>query len=217
MACHGISCHVMSCHGMACHGMSWHVMACHGMSWHVMACHGMSWHVMACHGMSHYTYVQVTPNTSPPRLLSTVSPRWVGQWVTSKTSPCKYRHSVSYEQTIHNNSPRDHQAQTQCHRRMARGGHGLPKVSSRPALTYPSTPCGGPTPKTVLRLFLGWPAHRLGSLRRSSTLLNPTSYAYAQCRRCAGHPTCPSGLQAQPQDPISAIPSSPIETFRVRH
>jgi hypothetical protein len=27
------------------------------------------------------------------------------------------------------------------HRRIARGGHGLPKVSTRPAMPYPSMPC----------------------------------------------------------------------------
>jgi hypothetical protein len=30
----------------------------------------------------------------------------------------------------------------EAHGRMARGGHGLPKVSPRPAMPYPSTPCG---------------------------------------------------------------------------
>jgi hypothetical protein len=29
---------------------------------------------------------------------------------------------------------------------MAGGGHGLPKVSSKPAIPYPSTPCGRVTP-----------------------------------------------------------------------
>jgi hypothetical protein len=32
------------------------------------------------------------------------------------------------------------------HGRMARGGHGLPKVSRRPDMPYPSTPCGRATP-----------------------------------------------------------------------
>jgi hypothetical protein len=41
------------------------------------------------------------------------------------------------------------------HGRMARGGHGLPKVS----------------PGSALRPFLGWPARRAGCQRPSSTLL----------------------------------------------
>jgi hypothetical protein len=39
--------------------------------------------------------------------------------------------------------------------RMATGIHGLPKVSPRPAMPDPSTPCGRATPKAALRLFLG--------------------------------------------------------------
>jgi hypothetical protein len=48
---------------------------------------------------------------------------------------------------------------------MARGIHGLPKVSPRTALPNPSTPCGRATPETTLRPFLGWPAPRAGGLR----------------------------------------------------
>jgi hypothetical protein len=55
---------------------------------------------------------------------------------------------------------------------VARGGHGLPKGSPVPARPDPSTPCGQATPKTALRLFLGWPARRAGSLWPSSTLLD---------------------------------------------
>jgi hypothetical protein len=42
--------------------------------------------------------------------------------------------------------------------RMARGIHGLPKVS--PKLTMPNlfTPCGRAIPQTALQLFWGWPA-----------------------------------------------------------
>ena len=58
------------------------------------------------------------------------------------------------------------------HRRMARGGHVLPKVSPGPALPDPSTPCGRATPKTALQLFLRWPARRAGGLPPSSILLN---------------------------------------------
>jgi hypothetical protein len=35
--------------------------------------------------------------------------------------------------------------------RMARGGHGLPKVSLGPAMPYPSTPYGRATPETALQ------------------------------------------------------------------
>jgi hypothetical protein len=54
------------------------------------------------------------------------------------------------------------------HRRMARGGHGLARVSPRPAMPYPSTPVGG----IPLWPFQGWPAFRVGGLRPSSTLLD---------------------------------------------
>jgi hypothetical protein len=35
-----------------------------------------------------------------------------------------------------------------CHGRMARGGHRLPKVSPGLAMPYPSMPCGRDTPET---------------------------------------------------------------------
>ena len=54
---------------------------------------------------------------------------------------------------------------------MARGGHGLPKVSPGPAMPDPSTPCGRATPETALRPFQGRVAHRAGGLRPSFTLL----------------------------------------------
>jgi hypothetical protein len=56
--------------------------------------------------------------------------------------------------------------------RMARGIHGLTKVSLGPALPYPSMPCRRATPETALWMFLGWPAHRAGDLRPSSTPLD---------------------------------------------
>jgi hypothetical protein len=37
------------------------------------------------------------------------------------------------------------------HGRMARGDHGIPKVSPGPALPYPFTPCGRATPETAVR------------------------------------------------------------------
>jgi hypothetical protein len=56
----------------------------------------------------------------------------------------------------------------------ARGGHGLPKVSTRPAMPDPSMPCGQATTETALCQFLGWPARKAGSLRPSSSLLDTT-------------------------------------------
>jgi hypothetical protein len=41
------------------------------------------------------------------------------------------------------------------HERMARGGHGLPKVSPGPAMPNPSKPCGRATPETALRKICG--------------------------------------------------------------
>jgi hypothetical protein len=42
---------------------------------------------------------------------------------------------------------------TEEHRRMAKGGHGLPKASLGPAMTDPSMPCGQAIPEKALRLF----------------------------------------------------------------
>jgi hypothetical protein len=58
------------------------------------------------------------------------------------------------------------------HGRMARGAHGLSKVLFGPAMPYPSTPCEQATPETARQLFQGWPTHRAGGLRPSSTLLD---------------------------------------------
>jgi hypothetical protein len=58
------------------------------------------------------------------------------------------------------------------HMHMARGGHGLPKVSPGPAMPYPSTPWGRATPEMNLRLFLGWLTRRASGLRPSSTPLD---------------------------------------------
>jgi hypothetical protein len=55
---------------------------------------------------------------------------------------------------------------------MARGIHGLPKFSPGSAMPDPSTPCGRATPQTALQLFLGWPTHRAGGLRPSSSPLD---------------------------------------------
>jgi hypothetical protein len=64
------------------------------------------------------------------------------------------------------------------HKRMARGGHGLPKVSLGPAMPYPNTPCGLATSETALRLFQGWPVYRAGGLQPSYYPLgHPTPYA----------------------------------------
>jgi hypothetical protein len=66
-----------------------------------------------------------------------------------------------------------HLALTRCsvHGRIARGGHGLPKVSPRPPMPDLSTPSGRATPETALQLFQGWPARRTGGLPSFSTLL----------------------------------------------
>jgi hypothetical protein len=48
------------------------------------------------------------------------------------------------------------------HGRMARGSHGLPKVSPGPAMHNTSTPCWWAIPETALWLFQGWPARRAG-------------------------------------------------------
>jgi hypothetical protein len=53
--------------------------------------------------------------------------------------------------------------------------HGLPKVSYGPAMPNPYTPCGRATPQMALRLFGGWPAHRAGGLRLSSSPLDTPS------------------------------------------
>jgi len=58
------------------------------------------------------------------------------------------------------------------HGRMARGSHGLPKVSPRPAMPGPATPCGRTTHETALRPFQGWLAYRVGGLRPSPTPLD---------------------------------------------
>jgi hypothetical protein len=52
------------------------------------------------------------------------------------------------------------------HRRMARGGHGLPQVSPGHAMSYLSTPCGRATSETTLWPFQGWPTCRAGCLLR---------------------------------------------------
>jgi hypothetical protein len=58
---------------------------------------------------------------------------------------------------------------------MARDGHGLPKVSSRLAMSYLSTSCRWASPETALPPFQGWPACRAGCLRPSSTSLDTPS------------------------------------------
>jgi hypothetical protein len=50
---------------------------------------------------------------------------------------------------------------------MARGGHGLHKVSGGPAIPYPSTPCKWATPETAQ----GWPARKASGLQPFSTPL----------------------------------------------
>jgi hypothetical protein len=43
---------------------------------------------------------------------------------------------------------------------MARGGHGLPKVSLGPAMLDLSMPCGQATHETAIQIFQRWPTHR---------------------------------------------------------
>jgi hypothetical protein len=60
---------------------------------------------------------------------------------------------------------------------MARGGHGLPKVSSWPAMPYSSTPCGLVTPETVV----SWVSRLQGGLRPVAVFYpfgHPTPYTY---------------------------------------
>jgi hypothetical protein len=58
------------------------------------------------------------------------------------------------------------------HGRMARGGHGLPKVSPGPTLPYSSMPCRQAIPRAALPPFWGWLGCTAGGLRPSSTLLD---------------------------------------------
>jgi hypothetical protein len=64
------------------------------------------------------------------------------------------------------------------HGRMARGDYGFLKVPQGTAMADPSKPCGRVSPKTAVSgvawPFQGWPAHRAGGLRQSSTLFHPT-------------------------------------------
>ena len=41
---------------------------------------------------------------------------------------------------------------------MAKGIHGLPKISPVPTMPNPSMPCGRANPETALQLFWVWPA-----------------------------------------------------------
>jgi hypothetical protein len=50
---------------------------------------------------------------------------------------------------------------------MAKGGHGLSKLSLGPAMPDQSTPCRQANPETALRLFQEWPARRAGGLQPS--------------------------------------------------
>jgi hypothetical protein len=73
--------------------------------------------------------------------------------------------------------------------RTATGIHGHPNVSPRPTQPGLSTPCGWATPKTALRSFRRWHAHRAGGLRPSSTPLDTpchTGVVEAASRRCRG-------------------------------
>jgi hypothetical protein len=58
------------------------------------------------------------------------------------------------------------------HGRMARGGHGLPKVSLGPAMPNLSMPCGQATTEKALQPLQGWPAYKVSWLRPFSTPLD---------------------------------------------
>jgi hypothetical protein len=55
--------------------------------------------------------------------------------------------------------------------RMARSGHGLPKVSPKSAMLHPSTLCRQVTPETAIRLQ-GWLAPNAGGLQPFPTPSN---------------------------------------------
>jgi hypothetical protein len=57
-------------------------------------------------------------------------------------------------------------------KRIGRGGHGLPKVSTGPAIPYLSMPCGRSAPETALWPIQGRPADREGGLWPSFTPLD---------------------------------------------
>jgi hypothetical protein len=85
------------------------------------------------------------------------------------------------------NASRDFPIVTLGHRRMARGGHGLPKVSPGLTMPNPYTPCRRATPETALCPFQGWPAHRDGppTGRAACSRLLPlwTPHAVGLCSR----------------------------------
>jgi hypothetical protein len=55
---------------------------------------------------------------------------------------------------------------------MSRGGHGLPKVSPRPAMAYPSTSCRWATPEMTLQPSQGCPVRRANVLQLAITPLD---------------------------------------------
>jgi hypothetical protein len=59
---------------------------------------------------------------------------------------------------------------------MARGGHGLPKVSPKSAMPYPSTPCGRATPRrTPMNTSLRHRVHRIKLKEEASSQNEETS------------------------------------------
>jgi hypothetical protein len=65
------------------------------------------------------------------------------------------------------------------HGRMARGGHGLPKVSPWPAMPYPSRPAGGPPLKRFYGCFRGRPPTKQAACNRLLPFWTP--HAVRQC------------------------------------
>jgi hypothetical protein len=100
---------------------------------------------------------------------------WTSSMPSTRRSRCWRRSTCS--------SPRRHSRNKLGglrHGRLARGCHGLPKVSLGPAMSYPSTPCRRATPETTLRPFQREVAHPK-SWRSPAIFFHlghPTPYAY---------------------------------------
>jgi hypothetical protein len=108
-----------------------------------------------------------TPTPTPP---SARSPSHLGP-----SSP-PHPHSTFHAPRSTPPSPSQTYASS-IHRRMERGGYGLPKVFTRPAMPYPSTPCRRATPET---------AHRAVGLRLSSFLLDTPRHTPLLSVVCTG-------------------------------
>jgi hypothetical protein len=130
--------------------------------------------------MSNYYVQPLYPNqfTISPLSVhnqSTISPNHYVHYVPISslcptTMSNQFTMSNHYVQSVHYVQPlcpttMSQSVTTHAHRRMARGGHGLPKVLLRPALPHPSMRWGGPP-------LQGWLICRVGGLRPSSSPLD---------------------------------------------